>query len=182
MKNTTDKKKNLSLIICESLAFLLTTIALVSIILPAYTAGTETSYTLAQLVFGTSLVVDFNPWLIFAFSLLIISSLTSLLNAVNLLFKVLDDEMITTILGIVGGLFSLVGGSLLACSVLITGLDKLNSELGFIQGNWAFGIANYLVFAFSFFSFCISYPAALVIPSRLDKKDDDKRKALKISK
>jgi hypothetical protein len=175
-------KENIKLGIYEGAVALAALLVLVFCALPSFVCS---GYTLShyQLIFGYTGKGP-NGLLIFGFILVVLSffialagSLLSFLDKRSIVR--LSDDKTSMIAGIAGGLFLLAGGILLTCAILITGLDKENSELGLIQGNWSIGPSNYLVLVFTLIGFAASYPSALVVLHHRDLLDKNNKKTAK---
>ena len=166
-------KENQKIGIFESVALFSGILSLCMMALPAYWETGKDSITLLQMVFGNDRL-DFNSFLLLGMILLIIGSAVAAIVAVICFTKKSYSEKTLTILGIVSGIFFLASAIILALGIIITGLDKENSELGLIQGNWGIGIGNILVPLFGFISFVMSYPASLIILHHKDLKDKKK--------
>ena len=111
----------------------------------------------------------------FGFILLILGVVCSLALTV-LHFMNNSTPLITTILAVTSLLLVLAGSIILACSILILGLDKLNSELGFTQGVWGIRYGNILVPLFGLVAVGFTYPSALIILHHKDLEDEEKTK------
>lgn len=168
--------ENRKLSLFEGIALLAGVLALVFLSLPCYIESSGVSLTGFQVIFGNERT-DFSGILFLGFLLLVLGIVLSLGYTVFLFLKKENNPKITTIVGILQILFFLAGSILLACSILITGLDKANSELGLIQGNWFIGASNYLVLIFGLIASAMSYPCALVILHHKDVEDRTKKGA-----
>ncbi len=166
-------KENVKLSIYEGVAALASLLVLLFCFLPAYSESEGLVLTDMQLIFG-NIRTEANPLLICAFIIVILALLVNIAGAV-LTFLGKTDDKISTIFGITGAALVLIGGIILTCSILITGLDKANSELGLIQGNWSIGVANFLVVIFSLISAGFNYPSALIILHHQDLADKNRK-------
>lgn len=167
--------ENKKLSIFEGCAFLAGLLAIIMMALPAYVETGNTSLTMFQLVFGND-KTDFNGLLLFGFILLILGTIGSLLLAVSCFLNKYNTDRNVTIMGIASGACILAGGLILSLAIFITGLDKMNSELGFIQGNWGLGAGNILIPILILLGFALSYPAAMIILHHKDLQDKEKSK------
>lgn len=169
-------KESRKLALLEGLAFVFALVAIIGCALTAYTEGAKFSLTMFQLIFGNDRT-DPNAFVILGFALLILSALISLTAAILCFFGKHCKDFIIMILGISGGASALIGGILVGCAILLTGLDKQSSELGLIQGNWHLGTADFLVPLSGLAALILSYPAALIMAHHADLKDKgEKRK------
>lgn len=166
-------KENQKIGIFESVALLSGILSLCMMVLPAYWETGKDSITLFQMVFGNDRL-EFNFILLLGMILLLIGVIVAAMLIVICFTKKIYNDKTLTILGIVSGIFFLASAIILALGIIITGLDKENSELGLIQGNWGIGIGNILVPLFGFVSFVMSYPASLIILHHKDLKDKAK--------
>jgi hypothetical protein len=168
-------KESKKLAIFEGLAFVAALVAIIGCAFTAYAEGSDVAITMFQLIFGSERT-DPNLFVIIGFALLILSALVSLTATVLCLLEKYYKDFVIMILGIAGGASALVGGILVGCAILLTGLDKQNSELGLIQGNWSLGLANFLVPLAGLAALILSYPAALIMAHHADLKDKDEKK------
>ena len=163
-------KESRKLAIFELAAFVFALVAIFGCAATAYIEGTETHLSMFQLIFGNDRS-DASAPLIFGFVLLILSALTSLTLATFCLLDKFNRDAVVVGLGIFGGLSALVGGVLLALAVILSGLSSQNSELGFIQGNWTLGPADFIVPISALLALIASYPAGMLIAHHADLKD-----------
>ncbi len=160
--------------IFESAAFLSGILSFAMLFLPAFWEKGKDSIPLRERIFGNDRI-PFNGILFFAFLLLLLALLCSLTLSLFSFLNRFFNEKTVTALGISSGVFFLVSAIVLALGIILTGLNKENSELGLVQGNWGIGIGNILTPLFGFAAFCLSYPAALIIPHHLDIKDKEQK-------
>lgn len=168
-------KENVKLGIFEAAAALCGLLAIVFCSLPSYIESSSIILTDFQLIFGNDRT-ETSGLLIFGFILLVIGCLIGILGAIGCFTNKLKKDKYTMIIGISQTVATLIGGVIITCAILITGLDKANSELGLIQGNWSIGIANFLVIIFTLVSCGLSYPAALIVLHHKDQKDASEKK------
>jgi len=154
--------ENKKLAIFEFCAAFSGLLVLLFLALPSYVESSGYILTGFQLVFGNERM-GANGVLILGFLLVLLSVLLALAGGILKVLNRLPSDRLTMILGIVQALFFLAGGILLTCAILITGLDKANSELGLIQGSWSIGVSNYLVLVFTLVATALSYPCAMII-------------------
>jgi hypothetical protein len=167
-------KEKLKLGIYEGVATVSAILVVLFCLLPAYVEKDAFSLSDFQIIFGNERT-DANGVLIFALVVVILAILVDLAGTILSFLGKLDDKL-STIFGVTGGVLILLGGILLTCSILITGLDKANSELGLIQGNWSIGIANFLVIIFTLISCGFNYPSAMIILHHKDLLDKPQTK------
>lgn len=171
--------KNKRLFIYQSLAALCALLTFIFTFIAAYFEADKADLSLAQMAFGVEDRLPTNAVLVLGWILIIIGMLLSIALCVLLLLKEERKiEVLLTVGGIVSGLAILAGGIILACSIFVTGLNEVNSSLGFTQGNWGIRAGNILVPLFALISFILSYPSAMVILHRKDQEDAARRKAL----
>lgn len=170
-------KEKIKLGIFEGGATLAAILVVAFCLLPAYVEKDTLSLSDLQIIFGNERT-DANGFLIFAFIVVILAILVDLVGTILTFLGKLNDKG-STIFGITGAFLILLGGVILTCSILISGLDKANSELGLIQGNWSIGIANFLVIIFSLISCGLNYPSAIIILHHKDLVDKDNPKKTK---
>lgn len=163
-------KENVKLGIYDFVSAFLGMLAIIFLSLPSYIESDSITLTGFQLVFGNTRT-DFNGLLFFGFLLLLLGILVILTAGVFQMLNKFNSPLFTTIFGIVAAVCILAGGIILTCAIPITGLDKANSELGLVQGNWSIGPSNYLVLIFSLISFGFCYPSALIILHHKDLAD-----------
>lgn len=164
--------ENIKLGIFEGVSALLAILSLVFTFLPAYFEDGRSDMSIINIMMGDERISS-SPLLIFGFVLLVLGIVvTIILTILHFLNK--SNELITTILGIASVVLVLAGGIILTCAVFIQGLDKLNSELGLVQGSWGFKIGNFLVPIFALVSVGFSYPSALIIPHHKDVAEKQK--------
>ena len=168
-------KENIKLSIFEFAAALCGILLVIFCLLPSYIESGGFTLTDFQLIFGNERT-EISGLLIFGFILVAISIIVSIGGGILLLLNKVDSDLKTMIIGIVGAITILGGGIIITCAILITGLDKANSELGLIQGNWFIGIGNYLVLISALLGFGLSYPAALTLLHHKDQKDSPHKK------
>ncbi|MFA6829425.1 MAG: hypothetical protein WCR67_01785 [Bacilli bacterium] len=166
-------KENTKLGIFQSGAFLASLLALIFTALPGYFETGYGNLTILQQIFGNE-KTEFNIILLLAFILLIIGCLLAAVLAVLCFLNKFNSDKLVTILSIVSAALILIGGVILSLSIFITGLDKSNSELGFIQGNWGLGIGNILLPIFALIAIGLSYPCCMIIPHHKDLADKSK--------
>jgi len=162
-------KENFKLGIFEASASLTAVLTFIFLFLPCYHEADGFSLSMMQIAFGNT-KTEANGLLIFAFILLVVGVLASIALTV-LLFLNKTNEMLTMILAIVGGILVLAGGVILMCGIFITGLDKMISELGLVQGVWGFSIGFFLVPIFALASLVLSYPCGLIVLHHKDLAD-----------
>ncbi len=167
-------QENQKIALFEASAFLFSLLALIFLCLPAYWEAGGFTLSLGQMIFGNS-KTDFNAVLFLGFLFLLVGSLGSLALALLSFFKKFNSDRNVTIIAIVSAVLILVGGILLACGIFITGLDKQNSELGFLQGNWGIAAGNILVPICALVAFFLSYPAAWIVLHHKDLEDQEKK-------
>lgn len=160
---------NIKLGIYESVALLFAILTLSFTFLPAYFEDGQKDLSLFNIMLGNTRI-NFSPILLIGF-ICIIVAVVIIIAIVALLFlnKISDKNL--TILTIVSASLILIGSIILACAIFVSGLDKLNSELGFTQGIWGFKIGNILVPVFGILTAVVSYPAALVILSKQEQQN-----------
>jgi hypothetical protein len=174
-------KENIRIGITQAVASLLGLLALVFTALPAYWEEGNGTLTMLELVFGNTRTPA-NGVLIFALLLLILGILASLVLTVFAFLNRFFREKTVTVLAVCSGVLVLVGVVLLSVALFLTGLDKVNSELGFTQGNWGLGIGNILIPVFGLLAVGFTYPAAMIIPHHRDLADKEgKTEAMKAS-
>ena len=160
---------NIRLGIYEAVAVVLGILAFVFTFIPAYFEDGQADMSIYQIMVGNDRIAA-SGLLIFAFVILILGVLTAAaLTALHFLNK--TNPVITTVLSVVSIVLMLAGGAILTASIFISGLDKLNSELGLVQGSWGFKAGNFLVPVFTLLAVGFSYPSALVIPHSQDLRD-----------
>lgn len=173
MKKITE---NLILTIWEGFAAIFGLLAVCMCFIPAYFENGIPDKSLFDIMMGDSRI-SASPLLILGFISLIIGLILSITLIVLLLLKKGNEKLIT-ILSIVSIVLSLFGSVILACSIFVSGLDKINSSLGFTQGNRGIKIGYILVPVFGLLAIVCSYPAAMTI---LHHKDlEDKAKTIKV--
>ena len=170
--------ENLKLTIFQGIASLLGILSIVFTFIPAYFEESQPDMSIFQIALGNERIQT-SPLLLFGFELLIVGVVLSLSLVVILLLKK-GNDLIETILGVSSIVLILVGAVILTCAVFVAGLDKLNSELGFVQGSWGFLVGNYLVPIFALLAIGFTYPCAMII---LHHKDlEDKKKVIEVNK
>lgn len=163
-------KENVKIGIFEASVSLATILLLCFLALPAYWESGGFSLSLSQMIFGNT-KTGFNGLLFFAFLLVLIGLLLAIGLSVLSFLKKFNSDRNVTILAICSAACILVGTILLSCGILITGLDKSTSELGFLQGNWGIAAGNILVPIFGLIAFFLSYPAGMIILHHKDVSD-----------
>lgn len=166
--------ENVRLGISQAVATLLGVLAISFTALPAYFENDRPDMSIIKMMMGDGRT-PFSPLLMFGFILLILGVVCSLVLTV-LHFMNKSTPLITTILAVTSLLLVLAGSIILACSILIVGLDKLNSELGFTQGVWGIRYGNILVPLFGLVAVGFTYPSALIILHQKDLEDEEKNK------
>ena len=166
--------ENIRLGISQAVATLLGVLAISFTALPAYFENDRPDMSIIKMMMGDGRT-PFSPLLMFGFILLILGVVCSLALTV-LHFMNNSTPLITTILAVTSLLLVLAGSIILACSILILGLDKLNSELGFTQGVWGIRYGNILVPLFGLVAVGFTYPSALIILHHTDLEDEEKTK------
>lgn len=166
MKNL---KENIKLGISEAVASLLGLLAVIFTFIPAYFEDGQEDMSIFQIMAGNERV-DSSPLLVFGFVFLIIGVVIAIALTV-LLFLNKSNNVITTCGAIASIVTILIGAVILTCSIFITGLDKIHSELGLVQGSWGFLAGNFLVPISALLSIVASYPSAMIILHHQDLKD-----------
>lgn len=162
-------EENKKLAIFEAVALLMGILAAVFTSLPAYFEDGRKDMSIMEIIMGDGRT-QFNPLLMFGFILLILGIVAAAVLAV-LHFLNKTNDLMTTLIAIGSIVLLLIGTILLSCSVFIAGLDKLNSELGLVQGAWGFRAGNILVPIFGLLAIAFSYPSAMIIPHHKDVTD-----------
>lgn len=166
MKNL---KENIKLGIFEGVSSLLAILSIIFTFIPAYFEDGREDMSIFQMMVGDDRT-PFNGLLLFGFIMLIIGTLVAIsLTVLHFIGK--SNNLITTTLAIASIVLILAGATILTCSIFIVGLDKLNSELGLVQGSWGFKAGNFLVPIFALLSIGLSYPSAMIIPHHKDLED-----------
>lgn len=173
MKKITE---NLVLTIWEGFAFLFGLLAVCMCFIPAYFENGIPDKSMIDIMMGDSRL-GASPLLIVAFIFLIIGLLLSA-GLVALLILKKGNEKVTTILSIVSIALTLFGSVVLACAIFVSGLDTINSSLGFTQGNWGIRIGYILVPVFGLLAIVCSYPAAMIILHHKDLEDKARKIAI----
>lgn len=168
--------ENKKLSIFEASAALCSVLTFVFCFLPCYHEADGFSLNMLQIAFGND-KTNAHGLLIFAFILLIVGMLTCI-GLTVLLFLEKSNDMLTMIGGILGGILSFAGGIILMCGIFITGLDKMISELGLVQGVWGFSVGFFLVPIFALATLVLSYPCGLIVLHHKDLKDAEKQKTV----
>lgn len=168
--------ENNKLSIFEASAALCSVLTFVFCFLPCYHEADGFSLNMLQIAFGND-KTNAHGLLIFAFILLVIGVLVSIALSV-LLFLKKSNDMLTMIGGILGGILSFAGGIILMCGIFITGLDKMISELGLVQGVWGFSVGFFLVPIFALATLVLSYPCGLIVLHHKDLEDAEKQKTV----
>ena len=168
--------ENKKLSIVEASAALCSVLTFVFCFLPCYHEADGFSLNMLQIAFGND-KTNAHGLLIFAFILLIVGVLVSIALSV-LLFLKKSNDMLTMIGGILGGILSFAGGIILMCGIFITGLDKMISELGLVQGVWGFSVGFFLVPIFALATLVLSYPCGLIVLHHKDLEDAEKQKTV----
>ena len=168
--------ENKKLSIFETSAALCSVLTFVFCFLPCYHEADGFSLNMLQIAFGND-KTNAHGLLIFAFILLIVGVLVSIALSV-LLFLKKSNDMLTMIGGILGGILSFAGGIILMCGIFITGLDKMISELGLVQGVWGFSVGFFLVPIFALATLVLSYPCGLIVLHHKDLEDAEKQKTV----
>ena len=168
--------ENKKLSIFETSAALCSVLTFVFCFLPCYHEADGFSLNMLQIAFGND-KTNAHGLLIFAFILLVIGVLVSIALSV-LLFLKKSNDMLTMIGGILGGILSFAGGIILMCGIFITGLDKMISELGLVQGVWGFSVGFFLVPIFALATLVLSYPCGLIVLHHKDLEDAEKQKTV----
>lgn len=164
--------ENIFLGIFQGVASLLGILTLVFTFLPAYFENDQPDMSIFQIMLGNERIPG-SGLLVFGFVLLILGILASIVLTI-LLFSKKSNRLLTTILAVSSIVLTLAGAIILTCAIFISGLDKLNSELGFVQGSWGIRAGNILVPVFALLAAGFSYPCALVIPHHQDMADKEK--------
>lgn len=166
MKNL---KENIKYGIFEAVASLFALLTFVFTFIPAYFENGFPDMSIVEIMMGNDRIAT-SGLIIFGFVLLILALLISVTHSV-LFFLNKTNDKITTILGIISGVMLLASSIILACSIFISGLDKLNSELGLVQGSWGFKAGTFLVPVAGLIALGFTFPSALIIPHKKDLKD-----------
>lgn len=165
-------KQNLRLFIFETCAAIVASLTLIFSFIPAYFEDGKADLSLAQMAFGVEDRMPTNGLLVFGFILVLIGVIVSIAMVTLLVLKENRKiEIPLTIGGIIGGLSILAGAIILATAIFATGMNEVNSSLGFTQGNWGIRIGNILTPIAGLIAFILSYPCALVILHRKDEED-----------
>ena len=168
--------ENKKLSIFEASAALCSLLTFVFCFLTCYHEADGFSLNMLQIAFGND-KTNAHGLLIFAFILLIVGVLVSIALSV-LLFLKKSNDMLTMIGGILGGILNFAGGIILMCGIFITGLDKMISELGLVQGVWGFSVGFFLVPIFALATLVLSYPCGLIVLHHKDLEDAEKQKTV----
>lgn len=174
------KKESLKLIIFEGLAALFGILAFSFVFLPAYFENGQQDMSIFDMMVGNERI-EGSPIIVLGLVMLILGIVCSIALLVLLLIKKSND-LITTIISITSIVLNLAGAIILTCSIFIVGLDKLNSELGLVQGSWGFLIGNFLVPIMALLSIICSYPGAMIILHHKDLEDKVKKEDKKEDK
>ena len=167
--------ENTRLLISEGVAALLGLLTFIFLFIPAYFESGKPDMSLFQIALGDERIAASGA-LIFAFILVLIGLLTMISLVVLLAIKK-SNPIITTALSVTGAVLLLTGAIIMTCGIFISGLDKLNSSLGFTQGNWGIRPGNILVPIFALLSTAASYPAGMIILHHMDLRDKERAKA-----
>lgn len=167
--------ENTKLIISEGVASLLGLLTFIFLFIPAYFESGKPDMSLFQIALGDERI-QASGLLIFAFVMVLIG-LIAMISLLILLILKKSNPIITTALSITGAVLLLAGAITMTCGIFISGLDKLNSSLGFTQGNWGIRPGNILVPIFALLSTAASYPAGMIILHHLDLRDKERAKA-----
>lgn len=161
--------ENIKYCITSGIALLCSILTFGFLFLPAYFEDNQQDLSLANIAFGTDRVKT-NGVLIFAFVLMILGVI-GLGYLIYLHAKKSGKDKIITITAIVSAILILVSGIILSLSIFVSGLEKLNSELGFLQGSWGIKIGNILVPIFTLLSVGFTYPSCMIILHHKDLED-----------
>lgn len=164
--------KNIKYIITEGIALLLGILTFVFLFIPAFFEDGQPDLSIFQIMLGNNRIA-FSGLLLFGIILIILGIVTT---AALIVLLILDksNSMITTILGVASIALMLTGIAICSCAIFVSGLDKLNSSLGFTQGQWGIKAGNILVPVFGLLSIAASYPAAMIILHEKDLADKKK--------
>ncbi len=161
--------ENIRLGILEAIAAVFGILSIAFTSLPAYFEDGRQDMSIIKMMMGDGRT-NFSPLIMFGFIMLIVGVVCAIVLAV-LHFLNKTNPKITTILAVIGILLMLAGAIILACSMFILGLDKLNSELGFTQGVWGIKAGMILVPVMALLAIGFTYPSAMIIPHHKDLEE-----------
>ncbi len=161
--------ENIRLGILEAIAAVFGILSIAFTSLPAYFEDGREDMSIIKMMMGDGRT-NFSPLIMFGFIMLIVGVVCAIVLAV-LHFLNKANPKITTILAVIGILLMLAGAIILACSMFILGLDKLNSELGFTQGVWGIKAGMILVPVMALLAIGFTYPSAMIIPHHKDLEE-----------
>ena len=166
--------ENIRLGILSAVATVFGVLSIAFTFLPAYFENGRDDMSIIKMMMGDGRT-EFSPLIMFGYVMLILGVVAiAVLTVLHFINK--STPTITTILGVIGIVLMLAGIIILACSMFIIGLDKINSELGFTQGVWGIKAGEILVPVMGLLAIGFTYPSAMIILHHKDVADKEAAK------